>query len=108
MSHTLTHFKLSIEQRTYSTLPSFIFKAETALDAMTSAATSSAAGSKLAHKKTGPAPSAERERYQLKLDVATGLAQLGQGQYEKAAQTFLRAAAPNNLEDWNGKVRASS
>lgn len=71
---------------------------------MFSVTAGSASASKLAHKKTGPAPSAEREKYQVKLDVATGLSQLGQGQYEKAAHTFLRASSPNNLEDWNGKA----
>lgn len=56
------------------------------------------------HKKQSAAVSAEREKVQTKLDVATGLAHLGQASYEKAAATFLKLGPPKGLEDWNGKV----
>ncbi|THH02120.1 hypothetical protein EW145_g6799 [Phellinidium pouzarii] len=81
--------------------------ADAALDVAATAANTNALGSggpapaAHTHKK---APSAERERVQTKLDVAIGLACLGQTSYEKAAVTFLKLGPPKGLEDWNGKI----
>ena len=42
---------------------------------------------------------------QCQLDVAAGLAYLGQGNYEKAAQSFLKVGPLKCLSEWSGKVR---
>lgn len=120
LSNSVT--QLLIEQRNYSHLSTYVFKAEAALDA-TSAATSantsggpggitastptstsgpSAAGSSGANaKKKAPT---EREIVQSRLEFASALSHLGQGSYEKAAQSFLRIGPAKELGDWIGKV----
>ena len=94
-----------MEQRSYSHIGTYVFKAEAALDSATSARQPSGpeapAGAAQAHKEKR---SAERERVQSKLDLATAVSNLGQNQYEKAAQTFLRIGPTKTLEDWSGKV----
>jgi len=45
---------------------------------------------------------------QTKLDAATALSHLGQSQYEKAAQSFLKLGHPKGLEEWTSKVVSSS
>ena len=42
---------------------------------------------------------------QSKLDFATALSHLGQGNYEKAAFAFLRLGSAEGLGDWMGTVR---
>ncbi|TFK52824.1 PCI-domain-containing protein [Heliocybe sulcata] len=96
----LSVLEILIEQRNYSHIPTYIFKADAALDQSTSASDSKAVGG-----GKGKA-SAERERYQTKLDFAMGLSQLGQGQYDKAAYSFLKLGAPAKLDDWVGKLVA--
>lgn len=44
---------------------------------------------------------------QSRLELANALSHLGQGSYEKAAQSFLRVGAAKELGDWIGKVRFS-
>ncbi len=96
-----------MEQRSYSHIGTYVFKAEAALDSATSV-----------RPPTGPeAPAgaaqasrdkrnAEREKVQSKLDLATAISHLGQMSYEKAAQAFLKVGPPKGLEDWLGKVRS--
>jgi COP9 signalosome complex subunit 1 len=104
--------QLLIEQRNYSHIPTYVFKADAALDA---ASASSAKNEKEA--SSGPAAqkktftnkqSAEREKVQSKLDFATALSHLGQGNYEKAATAFLKLGSTEQLDDWIGKVRSHS
>jgi COP9 signalosome complex subunit 1 len=45
-----------------------------------------------------------REKVQAKLDLASALAYLGQGSYEKAARAFLKIKSIRALDDWAGKV----
>jgi len=73
----------------------------TAVGAESSAITASAQPSS---KKVSP----EREQVQSKLDFATALSHLGQGNYEKAALAFLRLGPPSQLGDWVGKLVAPS
>lgn len=103
--------QLLIEQRNYSHLPTYVFKAEAALDAATAAASSSnnaaggAASAPVPMVTTGAKKkSAEREHVQSKLDLATALSHLGQSNYEKAAQYLLRIGSAKELGDWVGKV----
>ena len=102
--------QLLIEQRNYSHLTTYVFKADAALDAASAAAQASAAGASgaaavpptAAAKKRG---SAERDSVQSKLDLSTALSHLGQGNYEKAAQYLLKLGPAKELGDWVGKVR---
>ncbi|KAI8989078.1 G protein pathway suppressor 1 [Trametes punicea] len=99
--------ELLVEQRNYSHIATYVFKAEAALDSVT-----------IARGQTGPEPpagsaqankdkrNAEREKVQTKLDVATALSHLGQNNYEKAAQSFLKVGPVKGLEDWSGKLIA--
>ena len=108
-----------IEQRNYSHLTTYVFKADAALDsAASTAASSSNNGGDLAMATTtagvakkkgtlGSGPSAERDAYQSKLDLASALSYLGQANYEKAAQCFLKLGPAKDLGDWVGKVRLS-
>lgn len=96
-----------IEQRNYTHISSYIYKADGALEstaAATSASTESGAAPASAQpvsKKVSP----EREQVQSKLDFAMALSHLGQGNYEKAASSFLRLGPPSQLGDWIGKVQ---
>lgn len=90
-----------IEERNYVHIPTYVFKAEAALDASLAVPAKDSAGS-----QTNKYRSEERERIQSKLDFATALGNLGQGNYQKAAQAFLRLKSMNKLGDWIGNVRA--
>ncbi|KAI5121928.1 hypothetical protein M0805_000257 [Coniferiporia weirii] len=108
----LSVLELLIEQCNYSHISTYVFKADAALETAAATANSGASGSggpaqaAQLHKKA--APSAEREKVQIKLDVATALAFLGQANYEKAAVTFLKLGPPKGLDDWNGKIITAS
>lgn len=95
-----------IEQRNYAHITTYVYKADAALDA---AATSNAQSAD-APSTSGPPPgkkvALERERVQSKLDFATALSNLGQGNYERAAYYFTRLGSARDLGDWVGKVVA--
>jgi COP9 signalosome complex subunit 1 len=97
--------QLLIEQRNYSNLTTYVFKADAALDASAAAANNNSVG---AQPSSSSVPtkkkSAERENIQSKLDLAGALSYLGQGSYEKAAQAFLKIGNVKELGDWVGKV----
>lgn len=99
-------YQLLIEQRNYSHLPTYVFKAEAALDAAATASASKEANDNGTTPATSTTKkvSAEREKVQSKLDFATALSHLGQGNYEKAAYHFTRLGAVKDLGDWIGKV----
>ncbi|TFK68147.1 PCI-domain-containing protein [Pluteus cervinus] len=99
----LSVLELLIEQKNYSHLPTYVFKADAALDAANSAATATQpATTTIGGKKRSP----ERDSVQTKLDFATALSNLGQGSYEKAAFHFLKLGPPKELGDWAGKLVA--
>ncbi|GLB33369.1 putative 26S proteasome subunit RPN7 [Lyophyllum shimeji] len=106
----LSVLEILLEQRNYTHLSTYVFKADAALDATlnTSNGSSGAAGGSAsaqaaaAKKKT----SIERQQVQSKLDLATALSHLGQANYEKAAYSFLKVGPAKELGDWIGKVIA--
>lgn len=104
--------QLLIEQGNYTHIPTYVFKADAALDAASASSTKSekeALSGSTAQKKTiANKQQAERERVQSKLDFATALSHLGQGNYERAATTFLKLGAAEQLGDWTGTVRSHS
>ncbi|KAG1872347.1 hypothetical protein DFJ58DRAFT_741770 [Suillus subalutaceus] len=94
---------LVIEQRNYSHISSYVFKAEGALDTASAAAASNAAScSNNISAAPPPKKSAERDQVQSKLDFAMALFQLGQADYKKAPRLFLKIGPP----DWTGKLVA--
>ncbi|KAF9225056.1 G protein pathway suppressor 1 [Gyrodon lividus] len=101
----LSVLELVIEQRNYAHITSYIYKAESALEAaanVATAGTNTTAPAQSAPRKA----SAEREQVQSKLDFAMALSHLGQGNYEKAASAFLRLGPAEQLENWIGKLLA--
>lgn len=101
-------YQLLIEQKNYTHIPTYVFKADAALDAASASSTKNdkeASSGLTAQKKTSTnKQSAEREKVQTKLDFATALSHLGQGSYEKAATAFLKLGSSEQLGDWAGKV----
>ncbi|KAF9045267.1 G protein pathway suppressor 1 [Panaeolus papilionaceus] len=102
--------ELLIEQRNYSHLTTYVFKADAALDAASAAAANSNAP---VQGGTAPAvtatsnqkkKSADREVVQAKLDLASALAQFGASNYEKAAHAFLKIGSAKELGDWTIKL----
>ncbi|KAF8899911.1 26S proteasome subunit RPN7-domain-containing protein [Gymnopilus junonius] len=94
--------ELLIEQRNYSHLTTYVFKADAALDAATAASTtaSTVTGASASASAGAKKKSTERDNVQAKLDLATALSHLGQGGYEKAAQAFLKIGPAKDLGDW--------
>ncbi|OSX58352.1 hypothetical protein POSPLADRAFT_1154048 [Postia placenta MAD-698-R-SB12] len=96
--------ELLIEHRNYAHMSTYVFKADAALDATASTA-----------RPTGPTAPAnssanrvltEREKVQSKLDAGLGLSHFGQGQYEKAANFFVKVGPIKSLGTWIGTVIA--
>ncbi|KIY42962.1 PCI-domain-containing protein [Fistulina hepatica ATCC 64428] len=111
----LSVLELLIEQRNYAHVTTYVFKAEAALDAAAvtanasaeKSAASSGVGNSAAFAATmKKSLNSERERVQSKLNLATGIAHLGQGYFEKAALAFLRIGSIKDLGDWVGKLVA--
>ncbi|KAJ7829446.1 26S proteasome subunit RPN7-domain-containing protein [Mycena olivaceomarginata] len=106
----LSVLELLIEQRNFSHLPTYVFKADAALDAASAAAANAKEGDSgpsaapLLNKRK--AVSEDRERVQSKLDFATALANLASGNYQKAAYTFLKLGPAKDFGDWMGKLIA--
>ncbi|KAF7329678.1 PCI domain-containing protein [Mycena kentingensis (nom. inval.)] len=108
----LSVLELLIEQRNYSHLPTYVFKADAALDAASAAAAnnnqgegaSTAAAPTLLNKRKPV--SEERERVQSKLDFATALSHLAAGNYQKAAYAFLKLGPAKDFGDWMGRLVA--
>ncbi|KAH7920716.1 PCI-domain-containing protein [Leucogyrophana mollusca] len=102
----LSVLELVIEQRNYAHISSYIFKAEAALES----ASANAANNANNPATTAPAPtkkpSPERDQVQAKLDFAMALSHLGQGNYEKAAVSFLKVGSADQLGDWISKLVA--
>lgn len=98
--------QLLIEQRNYQHIATYVFKADAALDAAATASAGEAANPSPAGAATGKKVAIERERVQSKLDFATALSHLGQGNFERAAYYFTRLGSARDLGDWVGKVVA--
>ncbi|THH29828.1 hypothetical protein EUX98_g4379 [Antrodiella citrinella] len=102
---TISVIELLMEQRNYAHIPTYVYKGEAALDAITgsrvAAANSQSTASNPNAKPQAYAAKekavAERDRTQTKLDVALAMSYLTGGQYEKAAQSFLKYLAPGDV-----------
>ena len=97
--------QLVIEQRNYTHISSYIYKADAALESAAAATAGAESGPTPATSQPlSKKPNPQREQVQSKLDFAMALSHLGQGNYEKAAALFLRLGPPDQLGDWVGKV----
>ncbi|KZT64455.1 PCI-domain-containing protein [Daedalea quercina L-15889] len=105
----LSVLELLIEHRNYAHMSTYVFKADAALDATSIARGPAAAPTAPASAATGKdKAAAEREKVQSKLDVSIALSYLGQGNFEKAAQAFLKVGSVKSLGDWAGRLIAPS
>ncbi|KXN81035.1 COP9 signalosome complex subunit 1 [Leucoagaricus sp. SymC.cos] len=112
----LSVLELLMEQRNYGHLSTYVFKAEAALDATAVAAVNAGGSGTTPTSTVGPSAAGasganvkkktptEREIVQSRLELASALSYLGQGSYEKAAQSFLRIGSAKELGDWIGKL----
>ncbi|TCD63420.1 hypothetical protein EIP91_005419 [Steccherinum ochraceum] len=111
---TTSIVELLMEQRNYPHIPTYVFKAEAALEAITGSRVAAANNQQNTASNPNAKPAAkekamsERDRTQTKLDVALAMSYFSQGQYEKAAQAFLKVGAMSNLEQWAGLYIAPS
>ncbi|KZT00714.1 G protein pathway suppressor 1 [Laetiporus sulphureus 93-53] len=93
--------ELLIEQRNYPHISTYVFKADAALDATTAArASANSAPTAPASASNKEKANAERESVQSKLDVGLAISLLGQGNYEKAAASFLKVGSVKTLGEW--------
>lgn len=108
--------QLAIEQRNYAHIPSYVYKAEGALESVAATAVVTAQGNNATAITPTQAqqqpfrakPTSEREQVQTKLDFALALSHLGTGAYDKAATAFLKLGPADQLGDWIGKVSIQS
>lgn len=89
--------ELLVEQLNYPQIYSYVFKAESALESAAASGGSGIAGAGGAGKTD-----VEYEKARSKLQLASGLAQLGQGNFQKAAWTFLKLE--KKVDEWLGTV----
>ncbi|QRW13311.1 26S proteasome non-ATPase regulatory subunit 6 [Ceratobasidium sp. AG-Ba] len=101
--------ELLVEQLNYAQIYSYVFKAESALDSAVAGAgvtakdTATGAGSGAAGAGKNDA---EYEKARCRLQLASGIAQLGQGNFQRAAWTFLKLE--KKMDDWLGTLVAPS
>lgn len=95
--------ELLILQRNYSHISTYVFKADAALDG---AIAPPNGGNNNQSATSNNKKTPERIKWQSKLDLASALSQLGQGNYDKAANSFLNLGSLADLGDWIGKLVA--
>lgn len=99
--------ELLIEQRNYSHLTTYVFKADAALDAARAA---SGGGGAPGAPKRKATLSPETQDIQARLDLASALSCMGQESYQQAAEHFLKACEGgiSALGPWIGKLISPS
>ncbi|KAI0795680.1 26S proteasome subunit RPN7-domain-containing protein [Abortiporus biennis] len=109
----LSVLELLMEQRNYAHITTYVFKADAALEAAAGGAARNAPSGPTATAQATAAATAAKEKFaadkekvQTKLDIATAISHLGQGAYEKAANSFLKAGPVKGLEDWATQIIA--
>jgi COP9 signalosome complex subunit 1 len=111
LEFALTTIRLLLEYNDYAHISNYIYKAEAALaptDQSKEAkkAPIPAAGSAAAAAAAASANNTDRDKAMAKLDLAAGIAYLGQGNFSKAAFAFSKVTG-KALEDWYGSVSLS-
>ncbi|KAI0267346.1 26S proteasome subunit RPN7-domain-containing protein [Gloeopeniophorella convolvens] len=100
----LSVLELLLEQRNFAHVPTYVFKAESALDAIVSSGPSTTYGTGL--NAGGPKRTEQHAQVEAKLALCTALAHLAAGQYAKAAQAFLQPMSAAALAPWTGALVA--
>ncbi|KAI0041260.1 hypothetical protein FA95DRAFT_1501753 [Auriscalpium vulgare] len=98
----LSVLELLLEQRNFAHIPTYLFKAESALDALIAAPAPAAPSASTASAST-PAISKKSDTIraiEAKLALCNALSQLSNGAYSKAAQSFANGAPG----DWSGVI----
>jgi COP9 signalosome complex subunit 1 len=88
-----------MEQRTFSHVPTYVFKAESALDGVISSGHSSTSLGVSGSKKVD-----QHQIVEAKLALCTALAHLSNGNYSKATQDFLHPMSAAALAPWAGNI----
>jgi COP9 signalosome complex subunit 1 len=87
-----------LEQQNHGHLSTYTYKAETALDPNTQASAAARSGGTAA----GQNAAVDKAKVMAKLELASAMAEMAAGRYDKAAYAFLRLN--KDLDDWSGKV----
>ncbi|KAH9974350.1 G protein pathway suppressor 1 [Lactifluus volemus] len=95
----LSVLELLLEQRTFSHVPTYVFKAESALDGVISSGHGSSGLGVSGSKKVD-----QHQTVEAKLALCTALSHLSNGNYAKAAQDFLQPMSATALAPWAGSI----
>ncbi len=97
-----------MEQRSFSHIPTYVFKAESALDSIgTPGHSSSGLGygsSAVGAGGSGPKKIDLHQAVEAKLGLCNALSHLANGNYAKATQEFLQPMSAAALAPWNGTI----
>jgi COP9 signalosome complex subunit 1 len=101
----LSVLELLLEQRSFSHIPTYVFKAESALDSIgTSGHTSSSLGFGSSASGGGAKKIDLHQAVEAKLALCTALSHLANGNYGKATHDFLQPMSAAALAPWNGNI----
>ncbi|KAI0060391.1 hypothetical protein BV25DRAFT_1807315 [Artomyces pyxidatus] len=104
----LSVLELLLEQRNFAHIPTYIFKAESAVDSMSSSTQGSTSATATATATGSSAKKSEAMRaVEAKLSLCSALSHLSNGNYSKAAQAFLAPSPPGALGSWTGTLLAA-
>jgi COP9 signalosome complex subunit 1 len=97
-----------MEQRSFSHIPTYVFKAESALDSIGSSGHSSSLGHGSSAGGSGGSSGAKKvdlhQSVEAKLALCTALSHLANGNYAKAMHDFLQPMSAAALAPWNGTI----
>ncbi|KAN0139188.1 26S proteasome subunit RPN7 domain containing protein [Lactarius tabidus] len=101
----LSVLELLLEQRSFSHIPTYVFKAESALDSIGSSGLS---GSSFGHGlgSSGQKRVDQHHAVEAKLALCTALSHMFNMNYAKAAQDFLQSMSAPALAPWTGSIVA--
>ncbi|KAH9983782.1 26S proteasome subunit RPN7-domain-containing protein, partial [Russula vinacea] len=101
----LSVLELLLEQRNFSHIPTYVFKAESALDSIgTSGHSSSSLGFGSSASGGGAKKIDLHQSVEAKLALCTALSHLANGNYAKATHDFLQPMNAAALAPWNGTI----
>lgn len=103
----LSVLELLLEQRSFSHIPTYVFKAESALDSIGSSGHSSSSlgyGSSAAGAGSGGKKIDLHQAVEAKLALCTALSHLANGNYTKATHDFLQPMSAAALAPWNRAI----
>ncbi|KAI0299370.1 G protein pathway suppressor 1 [Multifurca ochricompacta] len=99
----LSVLELLLEQRSFSHIPTYVFKAESALDSIIASGQSTTSLG-IGLGATGPKKADQHHTVEAKLALCTALSHLSTGNYAKAAQDLLQPMSAASLAPWTGTI----